>query len=303
MAEAIIRIDGVSKLYADQYAVRDVSLTLNAGECLALVGHNGAGKSTLIKMMLGLLLPSKGRIEVFGEDPAGRHAARLHERLGFLPENVVFPPSMSGRELLGFYAKLKRVSPKKNDALLERVGLGHASKRRVGTYSKGMRQRLGLAQALLGSPQVMLLDEPTSGLDPESRRSFYTIIEELRDAGTAVLLSSHALTEIEDRTDRIAVMSRARLVACGTLSELRALADLPVRMRVEAAEGASLPEIALPGASMQRFDGRRIDLTCAKESKIDIVHSISGMAGVRDIDIMPPTLDDLYAHFMHKGAQ
>ena len=190
------------KTYREVEALRDVSLSLNGGEVVALVGHNGAGKTTLIKLMLGLIRPTSGEIRVLGDDPAaGQFEAR--RRLGYLPENVSFNLALTGRETLAFYAGLKGVPKGGVLPLLERVGLAAAADRRVRTYSKGMRQRLGLAQALLGEPRVLLLDEPTTGLDPQLRRSFYEIVASLRDGGATVMLSSHALTELDGRADRI----------------------------------------------------------------------------------------------------
>jgi len=158
------------KCEGKQVAVSDVDLTLRAGECVGLVGHNGAGKSTMIKMMLGLLRPSEGTVRVLGDDPAASASARDRGQLGYLPENVALYPSMTGPETLAFYARLKGQPVSLNTALLEKVGIAGAADRRVGTYSKGMRQRLGLAQALLGDPRVLLLDEPTTGLDPALRQ-------------------------------------------------------------------------------------------------------------------------------------
>jgi len=299
-----VLIQGVSKRYGDRYAVRDLDLALEARECVALVGHNGAGKSTLIKMMLGLTAPSEGRIAVLGEDPCGPHAARLRASMGFLPESVAFAPAMSGCEVLDFYARLRRKPVAANTALLERVGLGEAARRRVGTYSKGMRQRLGLAQALLGAPRVLLLDEPTSGLDPVSRQGFYELVRELRDAGATVQLSSHALSEIEDRTDRVAVMSHARLVACGTLSELRAMTQLPVRIRVLFRErGGGFDGSMLAPRAWEWLDERRLEFTCANDAKVEAIREISSLGGVADIEVMPPTLDEIYAQMMREAAE
>jgi len=302
MAQTVL-IQGVSKRYGDRYAVRDLDLALEARECMALVGHNGAGKSTLIKMMLGLTQPSAGRIAVLSEDPAGPHGPKLRASMGFLPENVAFAPAMTGREVLDFYARLRRVPVAGNAALLERVGLGEAARRRVGTYSKGMRQRLGLAQAILGKPRVLLLDEPTSGLDPMSRRSFYELMRDLRDTGATVLLSSHALSEIEDRTDRIAVMSQAKLVACGTLTELRALAPLPVKIRVHFTEaGSGFAGCMQSPKAWEWLDERRLELTCANDTKVETLRELSGLKGIADNEIIPPTLDEIYAHMMREAA-
>ena len=227
---ATVELDHVVKRYGKVQAVRDVSFDLPEGETIALVGHNGAGKTTLLKLMLGLIRPTGGRIRVLGDDPsAGEFAAR--RRLGYLPESVSFNTGLTGRETLAFYARLKREPLRDALVLLERVGLTHAADRRVGTYSKGMRQRLGLAQALLGAPRVLLLDEPTTGLDPALRQSFYEIVQDLSTGGSTVLLSSHALTELEERAGRVIIMNQGVKVADGTLDDLRRVARLPTRIR------------------------------------------------------------------------
>ena len=207
-ADAAVVMDAVVKAYGPVRAVQDVSFRVRAGECLALVGHNGAGKTTLIKMMLGLVRASGGGLSVLGEDPTSG-APNLRRQIGFLPENVAFNSSLSGRELLAFYANLKDARGEV-ERLLDLVGLTEAADRRVGTYSKGMRQRLGLAQALLGGPRLLLLDEPTTGLDPALRRHFYRIVGDLARGGTAVLISSHALAELEDFAERVVILDRGR---------------------------------------------------------------------------------------------
>ena len=225
----------MTKRYGPVEAVRDLSFALEPGEIIALVGHNGAGKTTLLKLLLGLVRPSEGSIRVLGENPAaGEFDAR--RRLGYLPENVSFNPALTARELLSFYAKLKSQPVAVALELLDRVGIGSASSRRLGTYSKGMRQRLGLAQALIGEPQVLLLDEPTTGLDPALRLDFYDIAEARRAGGATVVLSSHALAELGDRAGRIIIMNRGKMVANGSIDHLRHLARLPAKIRCKAAD-------------------------------------------------------------------
>lgn len=303
MAETI-QVTGVTKSYGRVDAVTDVSFTLNEGETIALVGHNGAGKTTLIKLMLGLIRPSAGTVSVLGEDPAaGQFAAR--QRLGFLPENVSFNMALTGRETLSFYARLKRVPLDGVAGLLERVGLGAAAGRRVGTYSKGMRQRLGLAQALLGQPKVLLLDEPTTGLDPALRRSFYDIIDELRANGATVLLSSHALTELEGKANRVIIVNRGVKIADGTVDELRGIARLPTRIRVRLTdrEAGGTDDWMSAAAGWRRVDGNLLEIDAAPDEKIAMLRGVvSRGAAVIDIDVMPPTLDELYAHFLGQEA-
>ena len=219
LAPAILA-HGLTKQYGANKAVDGVDLTLAPGTTLALIGHNGAGKTTLMKLILGLIRPSAGNLNVLGVEPG---AAPLEHRrhIGFLPENVAFHDELTGTQTLNFYARLKGASLSQCKTLLERVGLAFAAGRRVKTYSKGMRQRLGLAQALLGEPRLMLLDEPTTGLDPASRVEFFRIMRELSDRGATVIISSHILTELEARTDLVAIMNRSKLAAFGPLEALR----------------------------------------------------------------------------------
>ena len=306
MTDFTAEVQGVTKRYGETEAVRGVDLTLAPGECVAMVGHNGAGKSSLIKLMLGLTTPTEGRIRVLGGDPASAACSPIRRRIGFLPENVAFHPSMTGRETLDFYARLKGASCRDNDALFEKVGLEPAAiKRRVSTYSKGMRQRLALAQALLGGPKLLFLDEPTTGLDPALRQSFYAIVAELRDQGTTILLCSHALTELEGQADRVVVMNRGRKVADGSLATLRSLARLPVRIRLTLPTGEidTLAARVGEGAALTRLAGGVVELACANDDKVGLVRRIScnGLA-VEDIEIVQPSLDEMYAHFLRREA-
>jgi Cu-processing system ATP-binding protein len=295
-----VEISNVVKRFGKVEAVRDVSFSLREGETVALVGHNGAGKTTLMKLMLGLIRPTRGDIRVMGDNPAaGEFSAR--RRLGYLPENVAFNASLTGRETLAFYARLKREPRHSIGPLLESVGLSHAANRRVGTYSKGMRQRLGLAQALLGEPQVLLLDEATTGLDPALRKSFYEIVEALRGRGATVLLSSHVLTELEERAGRVIIMNRGVKVADGTLDELRRIARLPTRIRLKVTDAAltDVPAWLSSVGDWRQINGHMVEIDAAPERKIEVLRSVTRAgAPVEDLDVVPPTLDELYAHFL-----
>ncbi|AXS41404.1 ABC transporter ATP-binding protein [Breoghania sp. L-A4] len=294
---SILSLDTVSLAFDRRPVIRGVSFDLAAGERVALLGHNGAGKTTLFKMILGFLRPDSGSIAVLDAAP-GSAAARGAS--AYLPEAVAFQKTLSGEEVLRFYARLKGEDPAKAVALLERVGLAEAGKRRVGTYSKGMRQRLGLAQALIGRPRLVLLDEPTSGLDPISRQNFYELVEEVAGLGATVLLSSHALTEVEARTDRILILSRGRLVADDTLSKLRGAAGLPIRLRVQASDPAAVAA-KLGGA---RVNGQGVELVCAPDDKLARLAAITALGPlVTDIDVALPSLDDVYRHFSGEAAK
>jgi Cu-processing system ATP-binding protein len=300
-----VRISEVTKDYGSVKAVRSTSFDLDQGELVALIGHNGAGKTTLMKLMLGLIRPTSGRIEVLGDNPAaGQFAGR--RQLGYLPENVSFDTALTGRETQAFYARLKREPVARALDLLDAVGLGDASRRRIGTYSKGMRQRLGLAQALIGHPRVLLLDEPTTGLDPELRQTFYDVIQRLADAGTTVLLSSHALTELEERAGRVIIMNRGIKVADGSIEALRNIARLPTRIRLKVAglSPGELPSWLPAGAPSRRLNGHIVEIDTELERKIELLHRATASGTeVEDLEVIPPTLDELYAHFLRQAEQ
>jgi ABC-2 type transport system ATP-binding protein len=214
-----LAVNDLRKRYGANDALKGVDLVVGEGELVGLLGPNGAGKSTLVKIACGLVRPSGGTAFVAGE-PAGSPAA--HRALGYLAELFRFPDWLSAEELLSLHQRLAESDggPGERRELLELVGLGEVAGRRVGAMSKGMQQRLGIAQAMIGSPRLLLLDEPTSALDPAGRRTVRELLETLRSRGVAVLLNSHLLSEVELVCDRVAIIARGELVAAGTPAEL-----------------------------------------------------------------------------------
>ena len=212
-------VAGLHKRYGRTAALQGVDLTVGAGELVGLLGPNGAGKSTLTKVACGLVRPTQGRVEAAGH-PAGSTAAR--GRTGYLAELFRFPGWATADEVLVLHQRLARSrgGERERAELLELVGLADARERKVEAMSKGMQQRLGIAQTLIGGPALVLLDEPTSALDPVGRRLVRGLLEELRARGVAVLLNSHLLSEVELVCDRVVIISRGRTVAHGTPAEL-----------------------------------------------------------------------------------
>ncbi|GGH45457.1 ATP-binding cassette domain-containing protein [Frigidibacter albus] len=294
-----LTISALTKHFGELVALTGVSLSVAPGERVALLGHNGAGKSTLMKIILGLIPATGGQITICDAAPGSVAARRA---VAYLPENVAFHPSLTGEEQTRHYLTLRGESPGLAMGLLERVGLAHAARRRIGTYSKGMRQRVGLAQALIGQPRLLVLDEPTSGLDPVSRREFYALLDDLAAQGASILLSSHALTEVEARTDRIVILSQGRLVAEGSLADLRRRASLPVMLHITARNGfANAIAQELPAAIM--VDGA-LHLSCTQPEKLKTLGRIAGLGDmVADLDVLPPSLEDIYSHFSQGGAR
>ena len=294
---------GVHKHYASIHAVDGVDLDVQEGELFGLIGHNGAGKSTMFKMMLGLIPVTAGDIHIDGAPvgSAGGDFRAVRRKIGYLPESVVLYDNLTGLETLHFFSKLKGVSPKDNAALLERVGLAHAAKRRVREYSKGMRQRLGFAQALLGTPRILFLDEPTSGLDPEAIRGFYAILRQLKSEGVTMIITSHILAEIQERVDRLTIMAAGKVQATGTVQGLREQMDLPlwfsVRVAAEDFEAVRAALGHLPVAAIEARDDH-VAVQCKRDTKMAVIAALATLGDkVRDLNVREPSLEDVFFGF------
>jgi len=227
MATPAISIQNLTKIYPIPFkrervtAVKDLSLTVEPGQVYGLLGPNGSGKSTTMKIVLGLVSPTSGRTEIFGRDST---TVESREDVGFLPENPYFYKFLTGSETLHFYGKLCGLSGTKirdrTKELLKLVGLENAADRRLGGYSKGMLQRIGLAQAMIQEPRLLVLDEPTAGVDPAGSREIRDLILDFKKRGITVLLCSHLLEQVQEICDRIGILDRGSLIREGRLDEL-----------------------------------------------------------------------------------
>lgn len=227
MSEEVVRFSEVEKTYRigfwrkKVHAVRGISLSVRRGEIFGLVGPNGAGKTTTMKMLTGLVTPDRGKIELLGHNVTH---PRVRARIGYLPENPYFYEHLNAMELLFYYGSLhglsRRTLRSRSQRLLEQVGLSGVRKRPIRKYSKGMRQRIGIAQALINDPEFVILDEPQTGLDPLGRKDVRDLIFSLKESGKTVLFSSHVLPDVEAVCDRVAVMQEGRICECGRLDEL-----------------------------------------------------------------------------------
>jgi len=242
----MLEVDGLAKRYGDVLALRDLSVRVQEGECLVLLGRNGAGKTTALRCMAGVLLPSAGRVSVDGidaaDDPAGVRA-----KVGLMPEVPGLYERMSARTYLDYFGAIYDLAPalrrERIEELLETFELTDAADRWLGTYSKGMRQKVALIRATLHRPRLVLADEPTSALDPDSARRAWTYLKDLQKDGCALVICTHSMEEAEQLAGDIGIMSAGRALAVGSMSELRRRSGLPTRHEVR--ELPSLQDIYL----------------------------------------------------------
>lgn len=296
--DVAVALRGVHRRFGALHAVDGVDLDIRAGEIFGLIGHNGAGKSTLFKMMLGLLPPTSGEISVAGTAVHGRHFRATRRQIGYLPENVVLYDNLDALETLRFFARLKGAPLAQCAPMLERVGLGHAGRRPVREFSKGMRQRLAFAQALLGSPRVLFLDEPTNGLDPHAIRDFHASLQQLRREGVTIIITSHILAELQERVDRLAILVSGKLRAVGSVHELRERTRVPLVLELDLApevrDGVAATLRGATGAAATNTPtGLRLE--CAREHKLAMLAALAPLGStLHDLRLLEPSLEDMF---------
>src|SRR6187401_1040132 len=289
---AVIRTRGLTKHYGPIRALVDVDLEVQKGEIFGFLGPNGAGKSTAIRTLLGFLLPTRGTAEVLGLDIVNE-SVEIRRRTGYLPGGIALYDSLSGEEVLNYLVDLQGREPHRRAELCERLELpGSVLKRKVRDYSRGMRQKIGVVQALQHDPELAILDEPTEGLDPLMQHAFYRILDDLRREGRTVFFSSHVLSEVERLCDRVAIIRRGRLVALENVASLLTRARRQVTLRVEGAP-PSLAEVA----GVSHLEERGDLLTCRLEGDprpflVAIQRSV-----VLDLTIEPARLEEAFVDF------
>jgi ABC-2 type transport system ATP-binding protein len=290
-----IVLTGIVKRFGKTTALDGLDLHVGRGELVGLLGPNGAGKTTTVKLLLGLVRPTTGSGSVLGA-PLGDRAARA--RIGYLPELFRYQPWLSAREVLGLHADLGHV-PKATrhvaaEQALGRVGLQDRAGDRVGGFSKGMQQRLGLAVALLGEPELILLDEPTSALDPVGRTDVRAIVRDARDRGATVILNSHLLSEVEQVCDRVVILHRGRTIAAGSLDEVVAVDG--VRIRVTQVTTAIEAAAASFGGALTIADGWLTVRPLPAARIPDLVAAIVGAGG--RVEAVEPGRGSLESRFL-----
>ena len=293
MGAPAIEATGLSRHFGPRLAVDNVDLTVPPGEVFGFLGANGAGKSTTIKMLLGLIRPSAGTARLFGHPPEDGEVRRL---LGFLPEHYRFPDWLTAAELLDYHGRLLGLPPperrKRAEAALERVGLAGRGGERLRGFSKGMLQRAGLAQALLGHPRLIFLDEPTSGLDPVGRADVRELIVGLRRDGVTVFLNSHILSDVESVCDRVAILRAGRVAAQGPLHDLLQTGT-QVDLRLAGLNDAGMQALGWPAEHVEgdRWRVRLPDAAAVPELARRLV---AAGADLYDLHLRQRSLEDLF---------
>jgi len=289
--ETAIRTENLSKTFGSTEALVSLDLDVPAGEVLGYLGPNGAGKTTTIRLLLGLIRPSAGRAEIFGFDVQER-LVEVHRRLAYVPGEANLWPSLTGEETLHLLGRIQgRVDLPYRDLLIQRFELDPSKK--VRAYSKGNRQKLLLIAGLMSRADLLLLDEPTSGLDPLMEHAFRVCVEEARERGQTVFLSSHILAEVEAVCDRIAILRAGRLVEVGTLAEMRHLSALQVEAEMDGS--------GVPGVSAVKVEGNRV--RCQVTGSVEQLLGVLAAAGVRHLVSREPSLEELFlAHYGADGA-
>ncbi len=299
---AIIEIKGLHKSYGSTKALKGLDLSIDKGEIFGFLGPNGAGKTTAIKIIMGLLKPDKGTVDVRSIN-ATEASIDIRKHIGYLPEKVAFYDDMSIEENLGYLCDLKGCSKDIIPTLLEDFKIEASAKSKVKTLSKGMLQRLGLAQTLIGDPELLILDEPTSGLDPEIRKWVKEKILEMKRRGKTVFLSSHVLSEVQQVCDRVGVLSSGQLIAEDSVQNLSDKLHLEPRIEllIDPLKDGLKHVRSLEYVHRPRVEKGKLVLYCTGENKADLIHHLveKGL-NVRDIEINEPDLEEVFVRIMEK---
>jgi len=294
----ILKLKDISKSYEKIVAVDAVSIEIKEGEVLGLVGPNGSGKSTLLKIMLGIARPTSGKVLVNGEELSEKGWKEFKRSVGYMPERVSFYDNLTGTETLRLFARVKGGRLRSLKEVIDRILSEDVLQRKVGGYSKGMRQRLNLAQALLNEPDFLVLDEPTSGLDPVGIKEFYDILDEVKSRKKlTAILSSHILAEIEDKTNRVAVIKNGSLKAIGRLEELCSGMKIPLRLYITISRKDAFLEGLLKkeGAVDLSYKNGYLLASISRKNKFELISAIMDEKDrFSDFSIREPSLEEVF---------
>ncbi|MDN6101054.1 MAG: ABC transporter ATP-binding protein [Lactococcus lactis] len=286
--DKLVEVKGLQKNFGQFQALKDVSFEVNAGEVLGYIGPNGAGKSATIRILLGIIRATQGKVQIFGKD-VWQDSIEIHKKIAYVPGDVYLWPNLSGGETIDLFLKLHgAINQEKRDQLIKKFDLN--PKKKVRSYSKGNRQKIALIAALATEAELYIFDEPTSGLDPLMEAVFQEEVKALKAAGKAIILSSHILSEVEKLADRVAVIRKGEIVETGTLDDLRHLTRYQYKVETEQ-EAVGLKELS----SVHDLQIKENEATFQADSDaIDEILKTLLLYGVKKLEATPPTLEDLF---------
>lgn len=286
--DKLVEVKGLQKNFGQFQALKDVSFEVNAGEVLGYIGPNGAGKSTTIRILLGIIRATQGKVQIFGKD-VWQDSIEVHKKIAYVPGDVYLWPNLSGGETIDLFLKLHgAINQEKRDQLIKKFDLN--PKKKIHSYSKGNRQKIALIAALATEAELYIFDEPTSGLDPLMEAVFQEEVKALKAAGKAIILSSHILSEVEKLADRVAVIRKGEIVETGTLDDLRHLTRYQYKVETEQ-EAVGLKELS----SVHDLQIKENEATFQADSDaIDEILKTLLLYGVKKLEATPPTLEDLF---------
>ena len=311
MNETVIEAKDLTKRYGAAQAVSAVTFNVAAGEIFGLLGPNGAGKTTTILMLLGLSDISAGEARVFGHDPM-RQPLEVKRLVGYLPDSVGFYDHLTAADNLHYIARLMGLDAdertKRIAAALDRVGLSQVANKKVGTYSRGMRQRLGLAEIVMKQARVAILDEPTNGLDPQASVELLELIRSLKEQGVSILLSSHLLDRVQSVCDRVALFNAGRIVLMGTVAELGREVlggGYAVEVEAEGGDGIAKRIAALPGVrSVEQPGAGRFRMTCDRDLRAEAAAAVVAAGGrLKQLSLDQPSLETIYTRYFQNTQE
>lgn len=298
--ENVISVNGLTKVYKSQTAVDNLSFNVHRGEIFGFLGPNGAGKTTTIKSILGLIRFNEGSISIHGKDSV-TEGKIARQWIGFLPERVAMYRNLTATQNLSFFADLKKVDSLDYESILKDYGLKDTGKKKIRDFSKGMVQRLGMAQAVIGDPDILILDEPSGGLDPRGVRLIRNKIREAKSKGTTVFLSSHILSEVQAVCDRVGIIHKGRLVAEDSVETLGKKLDLKPMITVQVEK--MTPEISSAVNAVKKTDsvnieGNTIEVVCDASTKAEVILSIAKAGGnILNLQTEEPSLEEVFMRY------
>ena len=303
-SSTVIETKNLTKRFKDVHAVNSLNLRVRKGEIYGFLGPNGAGKSTTIRMIMGLVRPTSGEAYVNGRLVSGG-AADIRNAIGFLPERISFYNNLTPVQTLNFFCELRRADKSVVPKLIEDVGLSESANRKVGTFSKGMTQLLGVAQAMIGGPSIYIMDEPTGGLDAMWVKMVRDKLKSLNEQGATIIFSSHILSEVQSLCDRVAIIDRGKLVAEDTIESISSGLNIRPRLAIKSPGlNSKIPDwvLKVDGVEEAVADGDTLTVTCPSDARLSVMTALQkGGLAVKDFRTLEPSLEEAFVKLLSDG--